>query len=382
LSYNQFYIYYQYLADLQIRRILKALDESGLAENTIIVFLSDHGDMTGAHGGMIQKWHTAYEEAVRVPMIISSPLVNTSKDVMRIINQPTSSIDLAPTLLALAGFDENQVRTKIEATHAQSVVNPFAGANLASQVKGTGNSSIIEPDGSLRTGVLFMSNDMITEIGAINPSETQKVIFQSYLDNVQSRISAGVPLVPGSVRQPNNVRAFCTGDWKIVRYFDPNGIETDEWELYSLTTDPVEQINLVDFSTGEVLDNVSVAGFTKNELIAKSLYLKSELAKHEALVTRIPDSQATSPKLELYQNYPNPFNLQTTISFHLAEAGTVRLTIMDLYGKEVKVLLNKNLSAGSYKHDFKAGELSSGIYFIRLNSGSQQMVKTMIINKL
>jgi hypothetical protein len=66
----------------------------------------------------------------------------------------------------------------------------------------------------------------------------------------------------------------------------------------------------------------------------------------------------------------------------LAEAGTVRLTIMDLYGKEVKVLLNKNLSAGSYKHDFKTGELSSGIYFVRLNSGSQQMVKTMIINKL
>jgi hypothetical protein len=58
------------------------------------------------------------------------------------------------------------------------------------------------------------------------------------------------------------------------------------------------------------------------------------------------------------------------------------LTITDLNGKEVQVLLNKNLSAGSYKHDFKAGQLPSGIYFVRLNSGSQQMVKTMIINKL
>jgi arylsulfatase A-like enzyme len=381
LSYNQFYIYYQYLADLQIRRILKALDESGLTENTIIVLLSDHGDMAGAHGGMIQKWHTAYEEAIRVPMIISSPLVNASKNEMRIIHQPTSSIDLAPTLLALAGFDENQLRTKIEATHANSVVKPFAGANLASQVKGTGNSSIVEPDGSLRTGVLFMSNDMITESGTINPSETQKVVFQAYLDNVQSRISAGIPLVPGPVRQPNNVRAFCTGDWKIVRYFDPNGIETDEWELYNLTTDPVEQINLVDFRTGEVLDNVNVNGLTKDELIAKNSYLKSELSKHEALVTGIPDSPAISPKLELYQNYPNPLNHQTTISFHVAETGTVRLTITDLNGKEVQVLLNKNLSAGSYNQDFEAGQLPSGIYFIRLISGSQQMVKTIIINK-
>jgi hypothetical protein len=260
-------------------------------------------------------------------------------------------------------------------------VKPFAGANLASQVKGTGNSSIVEPDGSLRTGVLFMSNDMITESGTINPSETQKVVFQAYLDNVQSRISAGIPLVPGPVRQPNNVRAFCTGDWKIVRYFDPNGIETDEWELYNLTTDPVEQINLVDFRTGEVLDNVNVNGLTKDELIAKNSYLKSELSKHEALVTGIPDSPAISPKLELYQNYPNPLNHQTTISFHVAETGTVRLTITDLNGKEVQVLLNKNLSAGSYNQDFEAGQLPSGIYFIRLISGSQQMVKTIIINK-
>jgi arylsulfatase A-like enzyme len=83
LSYIQFYHYCEYLAELRIRRILQALDSNGLTENTIVVFLSDHGDMTTAHGGCIQKWHNAYEESVRVPMIISSPLVNANKDVMR-----------------------------------------------------------------------------------------------------------------------------------------------------------------------------------------------------------------------------------------------------------------------------------------------------------
>ena len=83
LGYNQFYYYCLYLADLQLRRILQGLDAAGLAENTIVVFLSDHGDLAGSHGGMIQKWHNAYEETVRVPMIISSPLVNEKEDEMR-----------------------------------------------------------------------------------------------------------------------------------------------------------------------------------------------------------------------------------------------------------------------------------------------------------
>lgn len=381
LTYNQFYAYYQYLADLQLNRILKALDDNGLAENTIIVFLSDHGDMTGAHGGMIQKWHTAYEEAVRVPLVISSPLVNANKDEMRVIHQPTSSIDVAPTLVALAGFDANQLRTDLEAAHTHSMVKPFAGANLSPQVKGTSSGTILEPDGSLRTGVLYMSNDMITELGSVNPTQTQKVVYLAYLDNVESRITAGIPLVPGPVRQPNNVRAFCTGDWKIVRYFDPKKVEPDQWELYCLATDPVEQINLVNFLTGEVRDDVSVQGMTKEELISKNVYLKSELSKHESLITSNPEREAGYLKLQLFQNYPNPFNLKTTIPFYISKAGSVRLAITDKLGKEVQVLLNKNLSAGSYQCEFNGGQLPSGIYFIRLNSGSQQAVKKMVLSR-
>ncbi len=90
LAYSQFYFYCMYLVDLQIRRILQALDDNGLTDNTIVVFLSDHGEMAGAHGGMIQKWHNAYEESIRVPMIISSPLVNADKEQMKDILQPTS----------------------------------------------------------------------------------------------------------------------------------------------------------------------------------------------------------------------------------------------------------------------------------------------------
>ncbi len=280
LSYNQFYFYLQYLADLQIRRMLQALDDSGQTDNTIVVFLSDHGDMAGAHGGMIQKWHSAYEEAIRVPMVVSSPLVNKSKRKMREVVQPTSSIDLAPTLLTLAGYDEKRVLAEMKAIHGESV-KALAGADLSSHIEGRNDGPLCGPDGKPRAGVLFMSNDMITELGS-NPDEATREKYESYLANVRVAIDAGSPLVPGPVRQPNNVRALCTGNWKIVRYVDPKGVEPDEWELYCLKSGPIEKTNVVDFNAVQVRDGVSVPGMTTRQLKLKNTQLKKELAKQEA----------------------------------------------------------------------------------------------------
>jgi arylsulfatase A-like enzyme len=378
LHFNQFYTYCHYLTDFQIKRILQALDDNNLSDNTIVVFLSDHGEMAGAHGGMIQKWHNAYEESIRVPMVISSPLVNKNKEQMKVIQQPTSSIDLAPTLISLAGFDENKLQTKMKEIHGKAVVRPFVGADLSSLLKDTQKGNIPGPDGTPRTGVLFMSSDMITEPGP-HMDDSYKALYQAFLDNVEKRISAGIPLSPGSVLQPNNVQAFCTGDWKIVRYFDPKGIEKDEWELYCLTTDPVEQINLVNFRTGEVREDVSVPGLTAEELKTKNAWLKTELAKQEAIVTQAVQSPVASAQLLLLQNYPNPFNQKTTIPFYVPDPGVVRLSVMNVNSKEVLLLLNEKLAAGNHIYEFHVGGIPAGIYFVRLTSGSSVVVKKMIL---
>lgn len=287
LGFNQFYYYCQYLAELQLRKILQALDNSGLTENTIVVFLSDHGDMAGAHGGMIQKFHSAYEEMIRVPMVISSPLVNKNPYEMREILQPTSSIDVAPTLLALAGYQEMAVRRKMEALYDKSVVRPFAGANLEAHLKGRRYGDIPGPDGRPRTGVFYMTNDMVTEPGdSISTDPKRQEQYDLFLKKVEEERAKGYPLASGPVRQPNNVRALCTGDWKIVRYVDPRDDkpEPDEWELYCLKSDPIEQINLVDFRTGEVREDVTVPGLTRRQLITKNEQLRKELARQEAFI--------------------------------------------------------------------------------------------------
>lgn len=83
----------------------------------------------------------------------------------------------------------------------------------------------------------------------------------------------------------------------------------------------------------------------------------------------------------LHQNYPNPFNPQTTISFDLPNAGYTRLIIYDLNGKEVKTLVNEQLSAGKYHINFHANGISSGIYFYRLESSGLGITKKMIVVK-
>ena len=73
LGYRRLYYYLLKLVDQAIGKILEALERSGMAEDTIVVFTSDHGDLLGAHGGLIQKWCNAFDEATRVPLLMAGP---------------------------------------------------------------------------------------------------------------------------------------------------------------------------------------------------------------------------------------------------------------------------------------------------------------------
>ena len=86
------------LVDRAVGAILDALEESGQAENTIVVFTSDHGDMMGDHG--IFAKGVLYEEAVRVPLLIRVPWLRRAG---RRIRGNFSQIDLVPMLLDLLG---------------------------------------------------------------------------------------------------------------------------------------------------------------------------------------------------------------------------------------------------------------------------------------
>lgn len=230
--YRRFYFWLQQQVDAQITRILDALDAAHLTENTLIVFTSDHGDMLGAHGGMHQKWHNAYEETVRVPLVVSNPVrFPTATRTERL----TSHIDLVPTILGLAGADAAALQQRLRSTH--SVVRPLVGRDLSALINN--REPAAAPGAADEECVYFMSDDQVSdngswlELGALK-LPYRPVIQPGYVETVVARlVDSGAP-------------ALCL--WKYSRYFDgrsdPKRRQPDEHELYCLTDDPLEQRNL------------------------------------------------------------------------------------------------------------------------------------------
>jgi hypothetical protein len=86
-------------------------------------------------------------------------------------------------------------------------------------------------------------------------------------------------------------------------------------------------------------------------------------------------------KFALEQNYPNPFNPKTQIQFSIPTKTFVELTLYDELGNVISELISEEKQAGKYKVDFDATNLSSGIYFYRLQAGDFVDTKKMILLK-
>ena len=92
-----------------------------------------------------------------------------------------------------------------------------------------------------------------------------------------------------------------------------------------------------------------------------------------------PISNVVPEKFELHQNFPNPFNPTTTIRFDVRTSGNVSLKVFDVLGREVAVLADEYLRAGSYERVFDASNLSSGVYFYTLRAGEFEKTLRMVV---
>lgn len=90
---------------------------------------------------------------------------------------------------------------------------------------------------------------------------------------------------------------------------------------------------------------------------------------------------AAPEALVLHENYPNPFNPSTTISYDLPVEGSVKLTVFDMQGREMQVLVDGRQAAGQHEVVFDASRFASGMYLYQLESGSKKQVKQMLLVK-
>ena len=264
-AYGQFYAYLHTLADRQIEQVLNTLDDTGLTDNTIVVFLSDHGEYGGVQGGMIEKWHTAYDQILRVPVVFSSPKVNADDNDMKSVEQFTSHIDILPTLLGFTNYSSTEEQHKLGLhikRHDDQTYIPLPGANLVDNLQNPEcpihfpNKDIDE----VRNEILFITDDTITE-HLVGEAPTRA--YGKFLEMVEEHRALQPRLHPGPVVQPNHIRcikwvienndnkALNGTTWKLARYWDPSGKEEDQWEFYSTDNDASERINLVTWEQSE-----------------------------------------------------------------------------------------------------------------------------------
>ena len=101
----------------------------------------------------------------------------------------------------------------------------------------------------------------------------------------------------------------------------------------------------------------------------------------DRFVTGLRSRPNTSLDFRLGQNYPNPYNMNTKIKFSLLKPENVIIEVYNIVGQKVETLFNKPMKAGYHEVEFNAQNLSSGIYFYRIEAGEFQDVKKMILIK-
>ncbi len=262
-AYRRLYYYLHKLSDRAIGRVLDALHDSGMADDTIVVFTSDHGDLTGAHGGMVQKWYNAFDESIRVPLLVSGPGVEARADG---ISMPTSHIDLIPTLLGLAGIDLEQAAAGAAQHHTEA--QPLPGRDLSGVITGSAATATVAAP------IYFMTEDDFTrgenQSNPLTGEPFEAVEFPSRVESVITSLPTGT----GGAEEL----------WKLNHYYErldewdeAHGIAQDPtagpaaesvWEMHNLTADPEERRNRSD-DAPEVLERLR--GVLGDERDAKRL---------------------------------------------------------------------------------------------------------------
>lgn len=208
LSYINFYLNLIARADQEQFRVINALRDNGLLENTLVVKTSDHGEMGLAHGGTRQKANVAYQEAVQVPLLWSLPgRIKPGKS-----SAVVSHVDFLPTLGGLLGVSDKKTERM--------------------QLSGVDYSSVIEgKKDRAQKYTLFTFDDVYT---AGDPSD---VFPTASMDPAETWNYQGEKQNPayGIFDNPNRIYMIQNEDFKLVRYYsakDPDNQKLWQEEFY------------------------------------------------------------------------------------------------------------------------------------------------------
>jgi arylsulfatase len=218
--------------DAQLLALQKELDALGLADRTMFVFTSDHGEMGGAHG-LRGKGAFAYEESTHLPMYVTHPDVRGGQACRAL----TSHIDFAPTLLALASMNRAQM-------------GDAAGRDLPGKDFGAALSA------PTRAGVNVVRESVLFTFSGL--AQTDASLMRVVADGAAAGKDAQTAIKESGfkpdLRKRGSLRMVFDGRYKFTRYFSPlernrpatldEIYKMNDPELFDLKSDPREMKNL------------------------------------------------------------------------------------------------------------------------------------------
>lgn len=160
------------------------------------------------------------------------------------------------------------------------------------------------------------------------------------------------------------------------RWYNPSDLKQGSWNLL--------EIRLADSVKTTVLRAGIQVAAKSGASIASPLLVDFITTDPNATILSTPIDKGPVDiphKLTLNDNYPNPFNPTTNISYNLPKGGFVTLSVYDVLGRRVAMLIQRRETAGSHIVTFNASQLASGVYFYRLQANNRVMVKKMLLLK-
>jgi arylsulfatase A-like enzyme len=223
---NNYYLNCIRDVDRHVVEILDELDDLGMADNTIIIYTSDHGELAGAHG-LSGKGATAYREQTNVPFIIAHPAFQGNKSCKSV----TSHVDISTTLLSMAKNKSIPVKGLPGKDISALLENPEAAALDA-----------------LRPGALYNYN-----MFAFIDAEFLPDIARFFAEGGNPEEIANQGFRP-NLKKRGAIRSVYDGQYKFSRYFSPlehhrtKNIDqlfaNNDVELFDLIKEPLEMNNL------------------------------------------------------------------------------------------------------------------------------------------
>lgn len=238
-------------------------------------------------------------------------------------------------------------------------------------------------------------DDILTTLSSNEPSASVSIIAAKEGSSIYWKVQASNIAGPGPwsdtkgffiIAPPDDLELESTGTNEITLKWDDNSDIEDGFiiERKSVDDTSFSVIDSVEADLETYVD-VTAEGDSENYFYRMRSYVGTETSQYSEeatlMIVGIEEDEIIPDDFSLEQNYPNPFNPSTRIQFSLPEAAIAKLSVFDVLGREVRVLVNGRLQAGSHSFTFDASDLTSGVYLYRIEAGSFIQTKKMILLK-